>query len=38
LAAKQQKARKQQRGYTADPTQQTRGFFGIGLDERTGGP
>jgi len=38
LAAKQQKAGKQQRGYTADPPQHTHDFFGIGLDERTGGP
>src|SRR5947209_973960 len=38
LAAKQQKPGKQQRGYSADRTQHTRDFFGIGLDERTGGP
>ena len=38
LAAKQQKPGKQERGCTADPTQHTRDFFGIGLDERTGGP
>src|SRR4029077_17464996 len=38
LAAKQQKPGKQQRGTAADPTQHERHLFGIGLNERTGGP
>src|SRR6202040_167274 len=38
LAAKQQKPGKQQRDAAADPTQQAHHLFGIGLNERTGGP